>query len=104
DLWQFFYHEASTGTSWAGALLDEWAEGVGRAWGNVLNWIRPLQAIVYMGTTAEALLQSPRVQQRMRETMQRICMYPEHRRSDFPIIAAQEEHRAIYGAVIVFDK
>ena len=36
--------------------------------------------------------------------MHQICMYPEHRRSDFPILSAREEKRAIYGAVIVDDK
>ena len=57
-----------------------------------------LQAIVYMGTTAESLLWIPRVQDRLRETMYRICIYPEHRRPDFPILPAEVEHRAIYGA------
>jgi hypothetical protein len=36
--------------------------------------------------------------------MYRICIYPEHRRPDFPILPAENEQRAIYGAVIVFDK
>jgi hypothetical protein len=103
ELWNAFQLAVKRETGWALALLDDWAEGVGRAWANILNSIRPLQAIVYMGTTAEALLQSSRVQQRLRETMQRICMYPEHRRPDFPILAAEEKHRAIYGAVIVYD-
>jgi hypothetical protein len=42
--------------------------------------------------------------------MRRVCMYPEssmsvtpYRQSDFPILAAEEEHRGIYGAGIVFD-
>jgi predicted NBD/HSP70 family sugar kinase len=104
QLWDAFHRAVHCETGWALALLHDWAEGVGRAWANVLNLIRPLQAIVYMGTTAEALLPSPRIQQRLRETMQRICMYPEHRRPDFPILAAEVEHRAIYGAVIVYDK
>jgi fructokinase len=104
ELWDAFHLAVGRENEWALALLDDWAEGVGRAWANVLNLIRPLQAIVYMGTTAEALLPNPRVQQRLRETIQRICMYPEHRRPDFPILAAEEEHRAIYGAVIVYDK
>jgi predicted NBD/HSP70 family sugar kinase len=104
ELWNGFHLAVGQESAWALALLDDWAEGVGRAWANLLNHIRPLQAIVYMGTTAEALLPHPRVQQRLRETMKRICMYPEHRRPDFPILAAEEEHRAIYGAVIVFDK
>jgi predicted NBD/HSP70 family sugar kinase len=104
DLWQFFYHEAATGTSWAAALLDDWAEGVGRGWGNVLNRIRPMQAIVYMGTTAESMLAQPRVQQHLRATLQQICMFPEHKRHDFPILKAREEDRGMYGAIIVFDK
>jgi hypothetical protein len=103
ELWDAFQLAIDCKCDWALALLNDWAEGVGRAWANLLNQIRPLQAIVYMGTTAEALLQIPRVRERMRETMQRICMYPEHRRADFPILPAQEEHRAIYGAVIVYE-
>jgi hypothetical protein len=31
-------------------------------------------------------------------------MYPEHQSPDFPVLAAEEEHRALYGAVIVYDK
>jgi predicted NBD/HSP70 family sugar kinase len=104
ELWDAFHLSVRQEKAWAIALLDDWAEGVGRAWANLLNHIRPLQAIVYMGTTAEALLSNARVQQRLRETMKGICMYPEHRRPDFPILSAEEEHRAIYGAVIVFDK
>lgn len=104
DLWQYFFHEAATGTSWASTLLDEWAEGVGRAWSNVLNRIRPMQAIVYMGTTAEHMLAQPRVQQRLRSTLQHICMYPEHKRHDFPILQAREENRGMYGALIVYDR
>jgi hypothetical protein len=57
-----------------------------------------------MGTTAESLLPIPRVEQRIRATMQRICMYPEHRRPDFPIVRAEEEHRAIHGAAIIWDR
>jgi predicted NBD/HSP70 family sugar kinase len=104
DLWQFFYHEAATGTAWASALLDEWAEGVGRAWANVLNRVRPMQAIVYMGTTAETMLAQPRVQQRLRSTLEQICMFPEHRRHDFPVVKATEENRGIYGALIVYSQ
>jgi hypothetical protein len=85
-------------------LLDDWAEGVGRAWANTLNRIRPLEAVVYMGTTAENLLGIDRARHELRETMTRICMFPERQRDDFPIIAAQEPDRAIYGAVIVFNK
>src|SRR4029079_12078143 len=74
ELWDAFQLAVERETGWALALLDDWAEGVGRAWANILNSIRPLQAIVYMGTTAEALLPIPRVQQRLRQTMQWICM------------------------------
>jgi glucokinase len=104
DLWDSFHLAVNRENEWALALLDDWAEGVGRAWANVLNLIRPLQAIVYMGTTAEAMLPNPRVELLLRETMRRICMYPDHRRPDFPILAAEEVHRAIYGAVIVYEK
>ncbi len=103
DLWEFFFHEAATGTPWASALLDEWAEGVGRAWSNVLNRIRPMQAIVYMGTTAENMLAQSRVQQRLRTTLQQVCMFPEHKRAEFPIVQAREENRGMYGALIVFE-
>lgn len=104
DLWQYFFNEATTGTSWAAGLLDEWAEGVARAWANVLNRIRPMQAIVYMGTTAEHMLAQPRVQQRLRSTLEQICMFPEHKRHDFPILQAREDNRGIYGSLIVYDK
>ena len=102
--WNALHSAAEQKSEWALALLDDWAEGVGRAWANVLNQIRPMQAIVYMGMTAESLLPIPRVQERLRETMRRICMYPQHRRPDFPILPALEEHRALYGAAIVYDK
>jgi hypothetical protein len=46
----------------------------------------------------------PRVRERLRATLERICMYPEHRRPDFPILPAAEKHRAIYGAIIVCNK
>jgi glucokinase len=104
ELWETFHRTIGDKSDWALALLDDWAEGVGRAWANMLNCIRPLQAIVYMGMTAESLLALPRARQRLRQTLLMICMYPEHRRSDFPILPAQEEHRAIYGALIVYDK
>jgi predicted NBD/HSP70 family sugar kinase len=104
DVWAAFHQEVATGAPWALQLLDSWAEGVGRAWANVLNRIRPLQAIVYMGTTAENLLAIPRVQQRLRATIKRIAMFPEHQSPEFPILQAQEEHRAIFGAVIVYDR
>lgn len=104
ELWDAFYLAVGQESDWALGLLDAWAEGVGRAWANTLNLIRPLQAIVYMGTTADSLLSIPRVQDRLRETINRICIYPEHRCADFPILSAEVEQRAIYGAVIVFDK
>ena len=63
-----------------------------------------MQAIVYMGTTAENLLAIPRVHQRLRATIKRIAMFPEHQLPEFPILKAEEEHRAIYGAVIVYEK
>jgi len=69
----------------------------------MLNCIRPLQAIVYMGMTAESLLPMPRARHRLRETMLKICMYPKHRQPNFPILPAQEEHRAIYGSLIVYE-
>ena len=102
--WDAFNRAVEQQKGWALALLDAWAEGVGRAWANLLNEIRPLQAIVYMGMTAESLLPIPRVQERLRETMQRICMYPEHQSPEFPILPAQEQNRALYGAVIVYHK
>jgi hypothetical protein len=77
---------------------------VGRAWANVLNRIRPIEVIVYMGMTAEMLLPIPCVHERLRHTMRRICMYPEHRAPEFPILAAQEKNRAIYGALIVYEE
>jgi predicted NBD/HSP70 family sugar kinase len=104
EVWDAFHQAAADQADWALALLDDWAEGVGRAWANHLNEIRPLQAIVYMGTTAESLLAIKRVEERLRATMQRICIYPEHRRPDFPILRAEEEHRAIHGAVIIWDR
>jgi hypothetical protein len=104
ELRDIFHQAVDDESDWALDLLDDWAEGVGRAWANMLNCIRPLQAIVYMGMTADSLLPMPRAQQRLRETMVKIYMYPEHRRRDFPILPAQEEHRAICGALIVYDR
>jgi predicted NBD/HSP70 family sugar kinase len=104
DLWDVFHQAVKHSSDWALSLLDDWAEGVGRAWANLLNEIRPLQAIVYMGMTAESLLPIPRVQARLRETMRHICMYPEHRTAEFPILPAEEENRSLYGAVIVYNK
>ena len=63
-----------------------------------------MQAIVYMGTTAENLLAIPRVHQRLRATINRIAMFPEHQSPGFPILKAQEEYRAIFGAVLVYEK
>jgi hypothetical protein len=31
-------------------------------------------------------------------------MLPEHQSLEFPILKAQEEHRGIFGAVIVYEK
>lgn len=104
ELWEAFYQEVATGAPWANELLDEWAEGVGRAWANVLNRIRSIEAIVYMGTTAEQLLAIPRVARRLRATIQRIAMFPEHQSPRLPILQAQEKHRAILGAAIVYEK
>jgi glucokinase len=102
--WKTFHDAGDAGETWAVALRDEWAEGVGRAWANVMNRIRPMQAVVYMGTTAETMIATPRVGRLLRDTMQRICIFPEHKAESFPILAAQEPNRAIYGAIAVFDK
>jgi predicted NBD/HSP70 family sugar kinase len=104
DLWAWFYAELNDQAAWAISLVEDWAEGVGRAWANTLNRIRPLQAIVYMGTTAEMLLAIPRVKDRVRSTIQQICMFPDHQSLTFPILQAQFEHRSLYGAVIVYEK
>jgi predicted NBD/HSP70 family sugar kinase len=100
-LWAWFHAELSEQAGWAIAIADDWAEGVGRAWANTLNRIRPLQAIVYMGTTAEHLLAIPRIKNRVRATIQQISMFPEHQSPNFPILQAAYEHRSLYGAVIV---
>lgn len=99
-VWDYFYKELETEAEWAVALLEEWAEGVGRAWANVLNRIRSIQAIVYMGTAAEKLI--PKVIDRIRATMRRICMFPEHK--EIPIEKATEPNRSIYGAVLVYQE
>jgi len=104
NAWRAFDEAGESGAAWAVALLDEWAEGVGRAWANVMNRIRPMQAVVYMGTTAEKLIGTPRVARRLREAVQKICIFPEHKAAAFPIVAAQEPNRAIYGALAVYDK
>ena len=84
--------------------MDGWAEGVGRAWANVLNRVRPMQAIAYMGTTAGNLLAIPRVHQGLSAAIKLIAMFPEHKSPEFPILKAQEEHRAVFGAVILYEK
>lgn len=104
DVWGYFNAEFASGADWSVQLLDDWAEGVGRAWANTLNRIRPIQAIVYMGSTANSFMPIERVQDGIRQTMRRICMFPEHRSPDFPILKATEESRALYGAVIVWDR
>jgi len=104
DVWAAFEADTIMEIPWAIALLDEWSEGVGRAWANVLNRIRPIQAIVYMGTTAKSLIAMPRVAQRLRATLQRIAMFPEHKAAEFPILRAEEPNRAIYGAIEVYEK
>jgi hypothetical protein len=76
--------------------MDGWAECVGRAWANVLNRIRSMQAIVYMGTPAENLLAIPRVHQGLRAAIKRIALFPEHKSPEFPILKAQDEHLAIF--------
>ena len=104
DPWDALNSAVDAGARWATGLLDEWAEGVGRAWANVLNRIRPMQAVVYMGTTAETMIARPRVAQKLRETMRYICQFPEHKVESFPIVAAQEANRALYGAIAVYDQ
>lgn len=104
DPWDYFQKETSRESPWVVSLLDRWAEGVGRAWANTLNRVRPIQAIVYMGTTAENLLTISRVQKKLRETIHRIAMFPEHQRNDFPILQATFVHRSVYGAAVVYEK
>jgi predicted NBD/HSP70 family sugar kinase len=103
-LWTRFHGELSEHAAWAIAIADHWAEGVGRAWANTLNRIRPLQAIVYMGTTAEHLLAIPRIKDRVRATIRRICMFPEHTSPTFPILQAEFENRSLYGAAVVYER
>jgi len=97
-VWDYFYKALETGDRWAVSLLEEWAEGVGRAWANVLNRISRIEVIAYMGETAEHLI--PRAEERIRAVMRRICMFPWHK--DLPILKAQKPHRAIHGAVIIW--
>jgi predicted NBD/HSP70 family sugar kinase len=103
-LWAWFHAELNEQAAWAIVIADDWAEGVGRAWANTLNRIRPLQAIVYMGTTAEHLLAIPRIENRVRATIQQICMFPEHQSPSFPIVQAEFEHRSLYGAAVIYEK
>jgi glucokinase len=102
NIWDYFHKELESKAQWAVTLLEEWAEGVGRAWANVLNRIRRIQAIVYMGTTAENLV--PKAMAGIRATMRRICMFPEHKDPKFPIEPAKEPNRSIYGAVLVYQQ
>jgi predicted NBD/HSP70 family sugar kinase len=104
DAWAYLRGEIEIADPWALALLDEWAEGVGRAWANTLNRIRPLEGIVYMGTTAENLLADPRVAERLRQTIQTIAMFPEHQDPEFPIVPAEYADRALYGAALIHQK
>lgn len=104
DAWDYFQDEIEIADPWALALVDEWAEGVGRAWANTLNRIRPLEAIVYMGTTAENLLAQPRVAERLRQTIQTIAMFPEHQAPEFPIVPAEYADRALYGAALIHQR
>jgi glucokinase len=104
DAWAYFRDEIKIADPWALSLLDEWAEGVGRAWANTLNRIRPLEAIVYMGTTAETLLAQPRVAERLRQTIHMIAMFPEHQSPEFPIVPAEYADRALYGAALIHQK
>ena len=100
NVWDYFHKELETGAEWAISLLEEWAEGVGRAWANVLNRIRPIKMIVYMGTTAEKLI--PKAMDKIRATIRRICMFPEHK--EIQIKKAAEPNRSIYGAVLVYQR
>jgi len=99
-VWEYFYKEPETEEGWAVSLMEEWGEGVGRAWANVLNRIKPIEAIVYMGTTAENLI--PKVLPKIRSTMRRICMFPNHK--DLPIRQAAERNRSLYGVAVVYCK
>jgi predicted NBD/HSP70 family sugar kinase len=104
DAWEEFHRQIGAKSEWALQLLDDWCEGVGRAWANTMNRIRPIEAVVYIGTTAERMLAVPQALGKVRSTIQRIAMFPEHQSNAFPILAAQEPNRSIYGAVIVYEK
>jgi predicted NBD/HSP70 family sugar kinase len=101
DPWEYFGGEVAIDDPWALSVLEDWGEGVGRAWANVLNRIRPLEAIVYMGTTAENLLALPSVQEKVRATIRTIAMFPEHQADTFPILPAEYADRSLFGAVVV---
>ncbi|MEM4724273.1 MAG: ROK family protein, partial [Candidatus Hadarchaeum sp.] len=104
NIWDYFLKALETREEWAVLLLDEWAEAVGRAWANVLNRIRPIEAIIYMGRTAEHLI--PKAEAQIRATMRRICMFPEHKDPEkpLPIEKAKEPNRSIFGAVLVYQR
>jgi glucokinase len=103
DVWQYLDENLESDNPWALALVNDWGEGVGRAWANVLNRLRQLEAIVYMGTTAENLLAKPRIVQRLRATISEIAMFPAHR-DPFPIRPATYTDRSLYGAVVVYQE
>ncbi len=102
-LWAYFNKELETRAPWATLQLEEWAEGVGRAWANVLNRVRPMQCIVYMGRTAEELIPD-KAEPLIRSTMKRICMFPEHASDRFPILPAQREDRSLVGATLIYQE
>jgi predicted NBD/HSP70 family sugar kinase len=104
DPWDYFQKAVGHEERWAVSLLDHWAEGVGRAWANTLNRIRPMQAIAYMGTTAENLLRITRVQTKLRLTIRRIAMFSEHKSDEFPILQATFANRSLYGAAVVYEQ
>lgn len=102
DAWSYFRGEVAISDPWALSILDDWGEGVGRAWANVLNRIRPLEAIVYMGATAENFLAIPSVMEKVRQTIRTVAMFPKHQAAAFPILPAEYEDRSLYGAVLVY--
>jgi glucokinase len=102
-LWAYFDKELETGAEWATLLLEGWAEGVGRAWANVLNRVRPIQGIVYMGPTAEELIPH-RAEPLIRSTLKRICMFPEHASGKFQILRATCKDRSLVGATLIYQE
>lgn len=104
DAWEAFHRHVSQESAWACELFENWCEGVGRAWANTLNRVRPIEAIIYMGTTADNMLAIPRALDKVRATIQKIAMFPEHQAPAFPILPATEPNRSIYGAVIVYEQ